>query len=656
MNEQEEETNSDLEKEEGSTKKEDTKKIDSNQNISICNDKKQDEVGKMVSEVKKKKDRDQASQNDNTNTYDNMSELSNTYEDAKENESEILNKNINNGNINMENISVNNINMYIINRGATNGVSTNGVTTNDEKCANWGDKDHMVEILGQGEAKSNVLRNRFLKQKGGTNKDSNNDGNNSSGRKGRGENDLADVCASINNSSSSNRGERGEQSNTNAEQIPSDMECAICMKLLIIPVTIPCGHNFCRDCLEKAKEYKNSCPLCRSPMGDKKNINILLSELIKEKYPLTYAKRLEEIEILKREQEKKIWKERIDAIKNSSIIPVFKVPLAFGPYFPGEVFDINIYNKKFIDLIELISNEGTFAIASPCKDKNDDDKMYGIHVKILEQNSTNQFFNIKCVANFRVILYNIIHFHQYENYIAHHSPLFDENVRVKLLEYSLLGVIPLSSSVANSTDDDKDCMPRRDNIIDVGKERVKALKNLLNTIEVEDDINAISSYYDEYKNIMNSADDSITEYINLYNAVKYYSCVIFSRICLLCIKYQLNRFGNAGIRLFNSKFRNIKLTSSEPSNEELENFSYSLSSAIISRSILKWRWFTMTNTSERLESITQYFLKKKNKSILALDNSRSPLIHRLFMLDSISSSLLIIFFIIVIICLKYFFH
>lgn len=518
---------------------------------------------------------------------------------------------------------------------------------------------------------------------------------------------------------SQRRKESSPKDESEKEHIPSELECAICMKLLIIPVTIPCGHNFCRDCLEKAKEYKNTCPLCRSNMGDKKNINILLSDLIKEKYPLTYAKRVEEMEMIKREKEKKILKERFDVIKNSSVIPVFKVPFVSGPYFPGEVFDLNIYNEKFIDLIDLISTERTFAITSS-KDKsnNEDEKIYGIHVKILQQNKTNQVLCIKCVANFRVLLYNIIHFHQYENYIASHSPLFDESISLNSFEYNLLreskevagggadtgtgpcqGSFPDSSLChskhcdnfrkgvkcnsnctkqgsccsdkhpgGNSTSEGGTCkcatsatpsmgMNRESTnqtTNDLGEKKVEELKKLLKTIELEDDINSISLYYDRCRSIMSNPTD--TSDYNVYNAMNYYSCIIFSRICLLCIRYQLNRFGNAGIRLFNTKFRNVKLTSSEPSNEELENFSYCLSSAIISRSILKWRWFKTTNTMERLQSITEYFLKKKNKSILALDNSRSPIIHRLFMLDSISSSLLILLFISVIIFVKYFLY
>ncbi|SCN60397.1 RING zinc finger protein, putative [Plasmodium chabaudi adami] len=482
------------------------------------------------------------------------------------------------------------------------------------------------------------------------------------------------------NNNNNNSNKHSDHNNKdNEKQISSDLECVICMKLLIMPVTIPCGHNFCRDCLEKAKEYNDTCPLCRSSMGDKQNVNILLAELIKEKYPKAYAKRLKEIEILRIEKEKKVLQERFDAIKNSSMIPIFKAPLSFGPYFPGEIFHINIYNKKFLDLVELVSNEGTFAITSNNNKHND--KMYGIHVKILERCITTQAFIVKCVANYRVILYNIIYFSQYDYDIASHSPLFDESIPVNFFDYNLnvrsdvtdsesktitsqINTSNNNSSTISSTNNGNIRCRKESKYSFIDEEIIKldALKKLLNKIEVEDDIKSISFYYEQYKDIVYNEKDktATTSHADsnnpIYAAQKYYSCIIFSRICLLCIKYQLNRFGNAGFRLFNSKFRNIKLTSSEPSNEELENFSFSLSSAIISRSIQKWTWFKTTNTTERLESITQYFLKKKNKSILALDNSRSPIIHRLFMLDSITSSLLILVFISFVVFVKYVFY
>ncbi|CRH00101.1 conserved Plasmodium protein, unknown function [Plasmodium relictum] len=520
------------------------------------------------------------------------------------NNNNITESNINDKNEHINNISDNNTKEKDLNSNASNDNNLNNKNEYEKSVSNSNEKS---ENLQYQKVFNNIVSSRDLK-----NKDNEDE---------YGKNFVNKMCSNQN------------RSDEHVEKISSEVECAICMKLLIVPVTIPCGHNFCRDCLEKAKEYKNSCPLCRSNMGDKKNINILLGELIKERYPITYAKRLEEIENLKREKENKIMKQRNEAIKNASIIPIFKIPLIFGPYFPGEVFSLTIYSVKFMNLIQFISPEGIFAIASN-KKNNDNSKVYGIHVKILEQKKTNQVFYIKCIANFRVILYNLTHFIEYENYVASHSPIFDETMHINLVENNL-----------------RSCNSNKSNMVNIGLETIHNLKRLLIQVENEEDSNLISDYYRHYKNITNNIE--ITD-SNISSVIKYYSCVILSRICLLCIKNQLNRFGKSGIRLFNNKFRNLKLASSEPSTEELEMFSYCLSSAIISKSILKWKWFKTTDTSERLESITQYFLKKKNKSILALDNSRSPIIHRLFMLDSITSSLSIIIFVLIIIFVKYF--
>lgn len=44
-----------------------------------------------------------------------------------------------------------------------------------------------------------------------------------------------------------------------------DLSCPICTELLCRPVTTPCGHSFCKLCLELALSTKPYCPICREP-------------------------------------------------------------------------------------------------------------------------------------------------------------------------------------------------------------------------------------------------------------------------------------------------------------------------------------------------------------------------------------------------------
>ena len=45
----------------------------------------------------------------------------------------------------------------------------------------------------------------------------------------------------------------------------SDFECALCFRLMFRPVTTPCGHTFCRGCLDRTLDHGTDCPICKSP-------------------------------------------------------------------------------------------------------------------------------------------------------------------------------------------------------------------------------------------------------------------------------------------------------------------------------------------------------------------------------------------------------
>ena len=86
----------------------------------------------------------------------------------------------------------------------------------------------------------------------------------------------------------------------NRSTIEPELECSICREILLHPVSITCGHTFCKDCLLPALQNKPMCPLCRSPtflQSDSLNENITLKALIETHYSQFLNARKEKKEI-----------------------------------------------------------------------------------------------------------------------------------------------------------------------------------------------------------------------------------------------------------------------------------------------------------------------------------------------------------------------
>ncbi|KAK2196172.1 bifunctional SMAD-FHA domain superfamily/Zinc finger [Babesia duncani] len=63
--------------------------------------------------------------------------------------------------------------------------------------------------------------------------------------------------------------------------ILKDLICPICLEYFYFPVTVACGHTYCRYCIGHAKLAGKLCPLCRQSVGKTLNINTILSNLVK---------------------------------------------------------------------------------------------------------------------------------------------------------------------------------------------------------------------------------------------------------------------------------------------------------------------------------------------------------------------------------------
>jgi len=47
----------------------------------------------------------------------------------------------------------------------------------------------------------------------------------------------------------------------------TEADCQICYALFYDPVTTPCGHTFCRSCLQRVLDHAKHCPICRRPLS-----------------------------------------------------------------------------------------------------------------------------------------------------------------------------------------------------------------------------------------------------------------------------------------------------------------------------------------------------------------------------------------------------
>ena len=93
--------------------------------------------------------------------------------------------------------------------------------------------------------------------------------------------------------------------NVNEVRLDLESECAICMGIMIKPVTMPCKHSLCLACyLQHVEKTSLQCPFCRKRIGTRarkaSTTNSLVNEskwqAIQEAFPVKVKLRLEGIE------------------------------------------------------------------------------------------------------------------------------------------------------------------------------------------------------------------------------------------------------------------------------------------------------------------------------------------------------------------------
>ncbi|CAM9795495.1 unnamed protein product [Ectocarpus sp. 13 AM-2016] len=121
------------------------------------------------------------------------------------------------------------------------------------------------------------------------------------------------------------------------------LECAVCLSLVCEPVSLSCGHSFCRVCLVNTlRRNKKKCPTCRAVChnsAEDQPEDVMLANIAQTCFPELAAARLKEVEA---EREKFM-----------TVLPVFYYNV---PMFPGESLQLHLFEPRYKLMMKRVVN------------------------------------------------------------------------------------------------------------------------------------------------------------------------------------------------------------------------------------------------------------------------------------------------------------
>lgn len=126
-----------------------------------------------------------------------------------------------------------------------------------------------------------------------------------------------------------------EQQHHQQQPLHDIMECQICISLICEPITLTCGHSFCRVCLMQCfRKLKKQCMICRQVcdlIPDSASENIMIRNLAMSVHPTVYACRKAEVEG--------------DKAALDTMLPVFSG--CRDEIFPGHTLLLNLFEPRY---------------------------------------------------------------------------------------------------------------------------------------------------------------------------------------------------------------------------------------------------------------------------------------------------------------------
>lgn len=130
------------------------------------------------------------------------------------------------------------------------------------------------------------------------------------------------------------------------ERFSNTLQCSLCLDLMYEPVSINCGHSFCRLCISSSlARHKKACPTCRAPCDpeDLGEVNNVIKQFSALAFPELYQARALE------DEEK----------KSSNCFPIY---FHDSVAFPGSSISLRVFEPRHKLMMQRVTNSsGAFA-------------------------------------------------------------------------------------------------------------------------------------------------------------------------------------------------------------------------------------------------------------------------------------------------------
>lgn len=153
----------------------------------------------------------------------------------------------------------------------------------------------------------------------------------------------------------------------------SDVECSLCIRMFLEPVTTPCGHTFCKECLLRCLDHQPYCPLCKQSLQEYLGVGCyevtaLLVDIMEAIFPSEAADR------------KQVHLTEIAELANLvSNVPIFVCTVAF----PGVPCPLHVFEPRYRLMMRRCLETGTKSFGMCLYESGKSFADYGCMLEIL---------------------------------------------------------------------------------------------------------------------------------------------------------------------------------------------------------------------------------------------------------------------------------